>query len=85
MAKAARSKLDEYMYELSQNIPLDHQVSSSESPFLLLTVSQPGTTPSVTELYQNYPLPGEALMYDIITSTVQKNTGINLKEKSSNS
>ncbi|KAI9254957.1 hypothetical protein EDC94DRAFT_231320 [Helicostylum pulchrum] len=85
MAKAARSKLDEYMYELSQNIPLDHQVSSSESPFLLLTVSQPGTTPSVTELYQNYPLPGEALMYDIITCTVQKNIGIDLKEKSSSS
>ncbi|KAG2236553.1 hypothetical protein BDF21DRAFT_428014 [Thamnidium elegans] len=85
MAKAARSKLDEYMYELSQNIPLDHQVPPSESPFLLLTVSQPGTTPSVTELYQNYPLPGEALMYDIINSTVQKNAGIDLKRNSSSS
>ncbi|KAI9359840.1 hypothetical protein BD770DRAFT_385627 [Pilaira anomala] len=74
LAKAARSKLEEYMYELSKSVPIEHQVLPANSPYTLLSLSQPGTTPSVTELYKNYPLPGEALMYDIITSVVQKST-----------
>jgi hypothetical protein len=74
MAYAAKSKLNEYMRELSKGISPDHQVSPAASPYSIISVTPPGEIPSITELYKNYPLPGEALMYDIISVSVNQST-----------
>lgn len=73
-AKMARGKLREYMKELCKNVSPDHQVSPSASPYSVISIVPPGTIPSVTELYKNYPLPGEALVFDIISTTVNRTT-----------
>jgi hypothetical protein len=70
MATAAKLKLDEYMYELSKRIPPEHQVSPAASPFSVLSFAPQGATPSISELYKTYPIPGEALAFDIIRTTV---------------
>ncbi|KAI8640657.1 hypothetical protein BD408DRAFT_369629 [Parasitella parasitica] len=74
MAKMAKQKLDEYMYALTKRISPDHQVSLTASPYSMITSAPPGSTPPVTELYKNFPLPGEALVFDIVRTIVEKNT-----------
>jgi hypothetical protein len=74
LAEAAKAKLNEYMTELSKSISPDHQVSLQASPYSIIALSPRGSTPSVTELYKNYPLPGEALMYDVIRTVVSTST-----------
>lgn len=66
------SKINEYMFELRRTILPDNQVVSSASPLAILSAVPPGQTPSLNELYKNYPLPGEALMFDIIQTTVER-------------
>jgi hypothetical protein len=73
MATAAKLKLNEYMYELSKLVPPDHQVSPSASPFSVLTLTPQGTTPSISELYKTYAIPGGAMVFDIIRTTVNLN------------
>ncbi|CEP18845.1 hypothetical protein [Parasitella parasitica] len=73
MARMAKHKLNEYMYALTTRISPDHQVSLSASPFSMVTSAPAGSMPPVTELYKNFPLPGEALVFDIVRTTVEKN------------
>lgn len=72
----ARGKMREFMRELSKSISPDHQVSLSTSPFSVLSIAPPGSTPPLLELYKNYPLPGEALVFDIINTTVERTTDL---------
>jgi len=74
MAKMAQQKLSEYMHALTKRVLPDHQVPSSASPYGMITVAPKGSTPPVTELYKNFPLPGEALVFDIVRTTVDRNT-----------
>lgn len=74
MIKMAKSKLNEYMHALTTRVSPDHQVSPSASPYSMITIAPPGSTPPVTELYKNYPLPGEALVFDVVRTTIEQNT-----------
>ncbi|KAI8636172.1 hypothetical protein BD408DRAFT_426541 [Parasitella parasitica] len=74
IAKLAKSKLNDHMYALTKRVSPDHRVSPSASPFSVLTSAPPGPTPPITELYKNYPLPREALIFDIIRTIVEQNT-----------
>lgn len=80
LAKMARTKLGEYMGALKKSFPYDHQVSLDASPYSIISISADVNALSVAELYKNYPLPGEALVYDIINTTV--NRMVNDVEKS---
>lgn len=72
--RVAKAKLNEHMHALTKSIAPDHQVSPSASPYSMLTAAPPGPTPSVTELYKNYPLPREALIFDVVRTIVEQNT-----------
>ncbi|CEP08073.1 hypothetical protein [Parasitella parasitica] len=74
IAKLAKSKLNDHMHALTKRVSPDHRVSPSASPFSVLTVAPPGPTPPITELYKNYPLPREALIYDVVRTIVEQNT-----------
>lgn len=76
-SRMAREKLKEFMRELSKSVSPDHQVSLSASPYSVLSIAPPDSMPHVLELYKNYPLPGEALVYDIINTTVDRTTDLN--------
>lgn len=78
MADSAKAKLNEYMAELSRSVSPDHQVPPQASPYSVIALSPKASTPSVTEMYKNYPLPGEALMYDIIRTVVSKSVDTNV-------
>ena len=69
----ARNKLKAYVKELSKSISPDHQVLPSASPYTILSMTPSGSTPSIAEFYKNYPLPGEALIFDIVNTTVNQN------------
>ncbi|KAK4519907.1 uncharacterized protein ATC70_010151 [Mucor velutinosus] len=69
----AQSRLNDHMHALTRRVSPDHRVTTSASPFSMLTVAPPGPTPSVTELYKNYPLPREALIFDIVRTIVEQN------------
>lgn len=73
LARAAKMKMKDYMYEVSKRIPPDHQVSPSASPYSIISFDPQRSVPSIIELYKTYPLPGEALAFDIIRSTVESN------------
>ncbi|KAL9551803.1 hypothetical protein MBANPS3_004074 [Mucor bainieri] len=73
MAKMAQQKLSEYMHALTKQVLPDHQVPPSASPYGMITVAPKGSTPPVTELYKNFPLPGEALIFDVVRTTVERN------------
>jgi hypothetical protein len=70
----AKSKLNEHMHALTKRVAPDHRVSPLASPYSMLTVAPPGPTPSVAELYKNYPLPREALVFDVVRTIVEQNT-----------
>ncbi|KAL9556121.1 hypothetical protein PS6_002525 [Mucor atramentarius] len=74
IAAMAQSRLNDHMFALTKRVSPDHRVTTSASPFSMLTVAPPGPTPSVTELYKNYPLPREALIFDIVRTIVEQNT-----------
>ncbi|KAI8081892.1 uncharacterized protein B0P05DRAFT_596186 [Gilbertella persicaria] len=74
MVEAAKAKLREYMYELSIGISEDHQVSPIGSPFTILSLAPPNTAPSMADLYKNYPIPGEAMIYDVLRTVVDRGT-----------
>lgn len=69
----AQSRLNDHMHALTRLVSPDHRVTTSASPFSMLTIAPPGPTPSVTELYKNYPLPREALIFDIVRTVVEQN------------
>lgn len=69
----AQSRLNDHMHALTRRVSPDHRVTTSASPFSMLTIAPPGPTPSVTELYKNYPLPREALIFDIVRTIVEQN------------
>ncbi|GAN02163.1 hypothetical protein MAM1_0017d01604 [Mucor ambiguus] len=73
MVKMAQQKLSEYMHALTKQVLPDHQVPLSASPYDMITVAPKGSTPPVTELYKNFPLPGEALVFDVVRTTVERN------------
>lgn len=73
MAKMAQQKLSEYMHALTKQVLPDHQVPPSASPYNMISVAPKGSTPPVTELYKNFPLPGEALIFDVVRTTVERN------------
>ncbi|CAO3656090.1 unnamed protein product [Mucor fragilis] len=73
MAKMAQQKLSEYMHVLTKEVLPDHQVPPSASPYCMITAAPKGVTPPVTELYKNFPLPGEALVFDVVRTTVERN------------
>ncbi|KAK4513630.1 RPA43_OB domain-containing protein [Mucor velutinosus] len=73
MAKMAQQKLSEYMHALTKQVLPDHQVPPSASPYGMITVAPKGSIPPVTELYKNFPLPGEALVFDVVRTTVERN------------
>lgn len=64
-------ELNKYLYELRKNILPDNLVPTV-SPFNILSSVPPGKLPSLGELYKNYPLPGEALLFDLIQTTVDQ-------------
>ncbi|KAL9553116.1 hypothetical protein MBANPS3_003424 [Mucor bainieri] len=68
-----QARLNDHMLALTRGVSPDHRVSTSTSPFSMLTVAPPGPTPPVTELYKNYPLPREALIFDIVRTIVEQN------------
>lgn len=65
-------KLNEYMFELRRVISSDNHVVSETSPFTILSTAPLGEMPSLHELYKDYPLPGEALLFDIVQTTVDR-------------
>ncbi|CAO3656120.1 unnamed protein product [Mucor fragilis] len=73
MAKMAQQKLSEYMHVLTKEVLPDHQVPPSASPYCMISFAPKGVTLPVTELYKNFPLPGEALMFDVVRTTVERN------------
>ncbi|KAI8988511.1 hypothetical protein BDF20DRAFT_953575 [Mycotypha africana] len=73
LSRKAKLKLREHMHALSRVVPAEHQVSPDVSPYSLLTITPPDSAPDVFELYKNYPLPAEALMFDVVRTTVAKN------------
>lgn len=66
------TKLNEHMHELRKRILPDNQIVSSSSPLAILSTVPSGQTPSLNELYKDYPLPGEALLFDIVETTVER-------------
>lgn len=75
LEKTAKLKLGEFMGSLKKSVLHDHHVSLAISPYSHLFISADRNATSVTDLYKNYPIPGEALIYDVINFTVNRNVG----------
>ncbi|KAI9477795.1 MAG: hypothetical protein EXX96DRAFT_568259 [Benjaminiella poitrasii] len=69
----AKQKLMEYIYELYGLISPENRITSILSPYTIISIATPNSVPSVSELYKQYPIPAEALMFDLVRTTVEKN------------
>ncbi|KAI8368724.1 hypothetical protein BD560DRAFT_398528 [Blakeslea trispora] len=50
-------------------------VSSDHSPYSIVSIAKPKKLPPATELYKQYPLPFEAMAFDIIQTTIRNMNG----------
>ncbi|KAI8081859.1 uncharacterized protein B0P05DRAFT_63902 [Gilbertella persicaria] len=71
-AHLIKARIDLYMNELKLKTSPDHQVTPSTSPYSIVSIAPSNTLPSATELYKHYPLPFEALSFDLIQAATSK-------------
>ncbi|CEJ02206.1 hypothetical protein RMCBS344292_16218 [Rhizopus microsporus] len=65
---STRKKIEEYMIVFESVAYLDQEVVAHTSP---LTLISPTSSVSIQELYKNYPLPAQALLFDVVHKTIK--------------
>ncbi|KAG1474302.1 hypothetical protein G6F56_000439 [Rhizopus delemar] len=69
-------KIKEYMDEFSNSISPEHHISSKTSPLSSVSWANPEFTLPSQDLYELYPLPAEALIFDVVQTSVTDITNV---------
>ncbi|RCI05177.1 hypothetical protein CU098_007613 [Rhizopus stolonifer] len=73
-ANQIKAKIRFCMKDLTMHVLPDHQVTPTNSPYSIIAIAPSDKLPSPTELYKHYPLPFEALSFDIVQVASSKVT-----------